>query len=214
MQQNLIRVRRQGPTSSTRQGKPIPSTLKLQMSRTKFAKFSWAFLIFIVPVIVWGAFVRASVSGDGCGNNWPGCGGAGIIPNFDQAQTKTIVEFTHRASVAVICLPLLVQLVWCFLIFPKRSPIRKSAVVSSFFIVIEALVGALLVKKGWVGWDDSVQRAVVMGIHLINTFLLLGSLSLTALWASGVKPPTLKGQGAVGWALLIGFVGVILLGIS
>jgi len=182
------------------------------MVRTKFAKFSWAFLIYNLGVILWGAFVRATISGDGCGNDWPTCGGSSVIPVFTQA--KTVIEFVHRSSVALITPLLIIQVVWCFLIFPKGSNVRKSALMSTLFIVIEALVGALLVKQHWVGYDDSVQRAVVMCIHLVSTFILLGALTFTAVWASGLKPASLRGQGPVAWALIVGLVGVLILGVS
>jgi protoheme IX farnesyltransferase len=183
------------------------------MIRSKFAKFSWGLLYYNLAVILWGAFVRASLSGDGCGNNWPNCGGTGsIIPVF--AQAKTVIEFTHRMSVALLPILLIIQIVWCFIAFGKGSPLRKSALVTGLFIVIEALIGAVLVKKGLVGADASVQRAVVMTAHLLSTFVLLASLGLTAAWSSGIKTPSLKGQGAVGWVLLFGFIGVAVLGVS
>lgn len=181
------------------------------MVRT-FAKFSWGLLYFTIGVIVYGAFVRATGSGDGCGNSWPNCGGAGVIPLF--GQTKTIIEFIHRATVPVISSLLIGQVILCFFTFPKGNAIRKSVIVSACFIVVEALIGAFLVKNGYTGMDASVQRAIVMSAHLVSTFLLLGSLALTAIWSSGTEAPNLKGQGAVGWALLIGFIGVVVLGIS
>jgi heme o synthase len=182
------------------------------MTRTKFSTFSWVFLFYTLAVIVWGALVRATFSGDGCGNNWPMCGGGGLIPAFE--QVKTAIEFAHRVSVFLITPLIIIQVIWCFRTFPKGSATRLSASLSTLFIVVEALIGALLVKKHLVAYDASVNRAVVMSSHLVSTFILLGSLALTAAWASGIKPPTLKRQGAVGWALLIAFIGVILLGIS
>jgi len=182
------------------------------MARSNFAKFSWGLLFYTLGVILWGAFVRASISGDGCGNNWPMCGPQnGIFPDFSQA--KTVIEFIHRASVPVLSILLIIQLGWVFL-EGALSAIRRSVVVSACFIVLEALIGALLVKKGLVGYDASVNRAVVMSAHLVSTFILLASLSLTAIWASGTKPPAWKGQGAVGWALFFGFLGVIALGVT
>src|SRR5437763_309091 len=191
------------------------------MVRSKFSIFSWVLLFYTLGVILWGAFVRASISGDGCGNNWPMCGPQhGIFPDFSQA--KTVIEFVHRASVPVLSLLLIVGLVWGFIATGRksgaRSPhskaIRASLIVSACFIVLEALIGALLVEHGLVGYDASVNRAVVMSAHLVCTFILLASLSLTAIWSSGTKPPAWKGQGAVGWALFFGFLGVIALGVT
>jgi protoheme IX farnesyltransferase len=181
------------------------------MVRTKFAKFSWAFLTYNICVIIWGAFVRATISGDGCANDWPLCGGA-AIPVFHQA--KTIIEFVHRTSIVLIVPLLIIQVIWAFRAFPRGSGIRKSSLVSACFLVIEALIGAILVKKNLVGYDASVNRAVVMCSHLISTFILLASLTCTAAWASSMKPGTFKGQGPVAWALIVGLVGVLILGVS
>src|SRR5947209_3464512 len=117
--------------------------------RSNFAKFSWGLLFYTLGVILWGAFVRASISGDGCGNNWPTCGThGGLIPEFSQA--KTLIEFIHRASVPLLSILLIVQLVWVFLLPKERDAkaIRSSVGISACFIVLEALIGALLVKQG------------------------------------------------------------------
>ena len=49
------------------------------MSRS-FARFAGAVLGYNLLVIVWGAYVRASGSGAGCGNHWPLCNGV-VVPN-------------------------------------------------------------------------------------------------------------------------------------
>ena len=51
-------------------------------------------------------------------------------------------------------------------------------------------------------------------VHLVNTFLLLASLALTAWWASGGDPIEFKGYGIILWAFAIGYVGFLILGVS
>jgi heme A synthase len=51
-------------------------------------------------------------------------------------------------------------------------------------------------------------------VHLANTFLLLATLTLTALWASGGRPVRLRGQGMAAWLLGLGLLGILVLGIS
>ena len=182
------------------------------MGSTKFARFSWGLLAYTLVVIVWGAFVRASGSGDGCGNNWPHCGDT-LIPQGQVA--KTWVEFSHRISSSVIFgILILAALIWAFRIFPKGNPVRKAAVAAVVFTGIEALIGRALVQNAWVGADASVGRAIVLPLHLVNTFLLVGCIALMAGFASGIKAPNLRGQGPVGLGLLLGFLAVIVLGIS
>jgi len=78
----------------------------------------------------------------------------------------------------------------------------------------EALLGAGLVLFGLVARDQSVARAASVGLHLVNTFLLLAALALTAWWASGGRPIRLRGQGMTAWVLGLGLLGALALGMS
>jgi heme A synthase len=78
-------------------------------------------------------------------------------------------------------------------------------------MLAEAAVGAGLVLFGLVVKDDSVARAVVMCIHLVNTFLLLAAVALTALWAGDVPLPRWRPGAGV---LLAGLGAMLLVGAS
>ena len=181
------------------------------MIRTRFTSFAWGVLLYCIPVIVWGAFVRATNSGDGCGSHWPLCDGQ-VIPT--PRNTKIVIEFTHRAMSGIFGFLVLGLVVWAFRVYPREHRVRKAALATLAFTIVEALIGRALVKYGWVGRDASVARAVVMGLHLANTFFLLGAAALTALWASGMQRPRLKEQGAVAWGLGFALFGLTLLAIS
>jgi heme A synthase len=181
------------------------------MQLSRFAKFAWAVLIWNVIVVLWGAFVRATGSGAGCGNHWPLCNGD-VVPIAPQVET--LVEFSHRMTSGVALIGVLILLIWAFRAFPRRHPVRYGAVVSAVFIISESLVGAGLVVFGWVAEDTSAERAIVVSIHLFNTFLLLASLAVTAWWASNQRPITLAGRGWLVWALRVGLLGVLLIGIT
>lgn len=140
-------------------------------------RFAWAVVAWNVVVVLWGAFVRASGSGDGCGNNWPLCNGQ-VIPV--SPTLHTIIEFTHRQTAAVSTILVLGLLVWTFRATGKGAAARVMAVVSTLLLVNEAILGAILVKFGYVTGDRSIGRVVVLAIHLSNTLLLLGSLTVTA----------------------------------
>ena len=51
-------------------------------------------------------------------------------------------------------------------------------------IVTEAAVGAGLVLFQLVADNATMARAMFVAVHLLNTFLLLGALTLTAWWVS------------------------------
>ena len=181
------------------------------MTRSRFTSFAWGVLLYCIPVIVFGAFVRATNSGDGCGSHWPLCDGQ-VIPA--PRSTKVVIEFTHRAMSGIFGFLVLGLVIWAFRAFPKEHRVRKAALATLFFTIIEALIGRALVKYGWVGRDASVARAVVMGLHLTNTFFLVAASALTAVWASGVERMKLKGQGAVAWGIGFALFGLTLLAVS
>lgn len=181
------------------------------MSQTWFSRYAWGALLWNVLVALWGAYVRATGSGAGCGAHWPTCNGE-IIPR--SPQVETLIEFTHRATSGLAFLAVLLLAVLAFRLFPKGHPVRLGAGLSLFFMLTESLVGASLVLFGWVADNVSAERAVVQMVHLANTYFLLAALALTAWWASGGGPLRLRGQGAVGPALLLGLLALLFLGMS
>jgi heme A synthase len=180
-------------------------------SRRRFARFSVGVLAWNLVVILWGAFVRATGSGAGCGDHWPRCDGE-VIPRL--ASTEQIIEFTHRATSGLALIAVVAMLVWAFRAFPKRHPVRLGAVLSTVLIITEALIGAGLVLLRYVALDQRVGRVYMMGAHLFNTFLLLGALTLTAWWAFGGRRIRVRGQGAAAVVLGVAIVATLLVGIT
>jgi heme A synthase len=181
------------------------------MKLSRFATYAWVVLVYNIAVILWGAYVRASKSGAGCGSHWPLCNGVVIPPS---PTVETIVEFTHRATSGIALLLVVGLLFWAYRAFPRGHIVRFGAKLSLFFIITEALIGAGLVLFEWVAHDESMGRALSMALHLVNTFLLLAALSLTAWWASGGQPLRLRGQGIVGGLLGLGIFGTLLVGLT
>jgi len=178
---------------------------------TRFAKYAWFVLAFNLGVILWGAYVRATGSGAGCGSHWPLCNGE-VIPRPDQIET--LVEFTHRLSSGVAFLLVVGMLVWAWRIFPRGHRVRSAAIYSMIFMITEALVGAGLVLFELVADNTSSARALAISVHLVNTFILLACISLSAWWASGGKPVQVRWGKVDVWLLLVGFLGVLILGMS
>lgn len=149
----------------------------MNSAQKRFAWLAWATLAFNLPVILWGAYVRISYSGDGCGAHWPFCNGQAL----PQQMTKpTIIEFTHRMMTSADTVLMIALVALAFWVFPKRHAVRRYAVVSLVFLFIEALLGAGLVMFRLVAHDQSAGRVVYLSAHLTNTMLLLAALTLTA----------------------------------
>jgi heme A synthase len=179
------------------------------MNLNRFAKYAWATLAYNLAVILWGAYVRASGSGAGCGSHWPLCNGQ-VVPR--DVPTQTIVEFAHRATSGFALLLVIVMLVWARRAYPRGDRVRLGASLSMLFMIAEALVGAGLVLFGLTAENDSVARAVSLAVHLVNTFLLLAALALTAWWSSGGGALRLRGQGALAGIFAIGLLGALVVG--
>ena len=177
----------------------------------RFTLYAWIVLFYNLLVIVWGAYVRASGSGAGCGSHWPLCNGE-VVPRTREAET--LIELTHRTTSGVALLLVFGLAVWAWRAYPRRHPARRGALLSVFFIITEALIGAGLVLFGFVADNDSVGRAVYLSIHLVNTFLLVAALGLTAWWASGGRALKLRDQGLTGLLLGVGLAATLILGVS
>ncbi len=148
-----------------------------QNDRQKFFKnFSWYLLIYTLLVILWGAWVRISHSGDGCGDTWPLCHGQ-LIPEAERG--KTWVEYGHRLMSGIYGL-VVIYFWWVSRkIYPKGNFTRKVAFLTLFFTITEALLGAKLVLFKLVTSNDTPYRAFIMALHQINSFLLTGMIALT-----------------------------------
>jgi heme a synthase len=137
---------------------------------------------FMILVILWGAVVRATGSGAGCGDHWPLCNGD-FFPHHP--RIATIIEFTHR-SMSGICTVLVGALIaWTFVARPRGDRARTASVWSGVLLITEALLGALLVLGGYVDRNASDTRVLVQCVHFTNTMLLLGALTLTWWWLRG-----------------------------
>ncbi|HXU80303.1 MAG TPA: COX15/CtaA family protein [Polyangia bacterium] len=180
------------------------------MSPAAFRRFSLLTLIFVLVVILWGAYVRASGSGAGCGSHWPLCNGQ-VVPRAPAAAT--VIEFTHRLTSGLALVLILGQLVLAFRIFPRRHPVRRAAVASAAFILSEALIGAGLVLFEKVAGDKSVARAAWTASHLTNTFALVASVVLTG-WFATHRQRDREPPRALYLGLLAGLGGALFVGVS
>jgi cytochrome c oxidase assembly protein subunit 15 len=174
-------------------------------------RFAWFTVFYNVLVILWGALVRASGSGAGCGNHWPLCNGQVIpvSPGF-----HTIIEFTHRQMTVGSTLVVIGLLIWTLRTTAKGHAARWFAIASTLLLANEAILGALLVKLGYVTENQSVGRMVLLSIHLSNTLLLVAALTLTARFLStSSRWAELHRADGFGWAVA-GLLATIGVGVS
>lgn len=174
-------------------------------------RFAWAVLAYFIVVILWGGLVRATGSGAGCGNHWPLCNGTVVQHS---PQIATIIEFTHRITSGLSFFSALGLLIWTFRGTTRGHLARTAAVASVAFTLVEAILGALLVKLGLTAQSQSQLRAPYLALHLTNTLLLLAALTLTAHFLSrpnGTTRQTIRVVapiGAIAGAFVLLVVGV------
>lgn len=136
------------------------------------------FFFYTLLVILWGAWVRISHSGDGCGSSWPTCQGA-LVP--DLTSQKTWTEYAHRVMSGLYGIFSLFLTGYLIKIKGSKHPATKISYVTLFLTLTEALLGAKLVLSGLVSTNSSVERVFVVALHQINSLLLSGSIFWTYL---------------------------------
>lgn len=175
-------------------------------------QYAWGVVGYNVLVILWGALVRATGSGAGCGNHWPLCNGQ-VIPL--SPRVDTVIEFTHRCMTGGATFVVIGLLLWTFRATVKGQAARVMAVASMVLLLNEAVLGALLVKLGYVTGNQSMGRVVLLSIHLSNTLLLLAALTLTAVQLdSGQLWRELGGRGGRKLWAALGLAATLVVGVS
>jgi heme a synthase len=185
---------------------------KSPRNRVFLSRFAWCVLAYNIPVILWGAVVRATGSGAGCGDHWPLCNGVVVQSH---PRVATLIEFTHRLTSGITVIAVLALLLWTFRSTIRGHLARVTAVAAAVFTFNEALLGALLVLLRLTADNRSPERAVYLSLHLANTLLLIGALALTAHFLSRKAAPL---RGVVHFPHLglagLGLLATLIVGMS
>lgn len=174
----------------------------------RLAAVAWIAVVTMFAVVMAGALVSATGSGEGCGRSWPLCGSS----TWDVAA---VIEFSHRvvsglAAVAVLLLVVLVLRRW-----PDRRDVRWLAGLAVGFLLLQSALGAGVVI--W-GQPDAVL-ALHFGISLVS-FAAVALLGLRVRWAlqgrmPGLPMPDHRVPAALRratWAGLVLIYGVVYTG--
>ena len=162
--------------------------------------------------IVFGAIVRITGSGMGCGDHWPKCHGY-WVPPFDRPDL--VIEVTHRYFAATLSFAILAFLALAFL--RRREPgvsgrggVLRPAALAAVLVVAAALFGAATVKY------ELANKSVIV-VHLAIAMALLATLVLAVVRAGGLfagtvaagaaSPKTWRGARA---AALLAFLALVL----
>ena len=178
-------------------------------SNNAFPILSLSTALFTLGLIVFGAVVRVTDSGLGCGNDWPLCNGA-IFPPLDNITAW--IEWLHRLFALLIGLFGLATLTLAWRHYRRHDrPVFKLVGLAATLFVIQSALGAIVV------FLDLPPTFVTL--HLGVAMLLLAALLSAAVMAiySPPKPysadsvSTLSNINAV-FALLIILTGALVRG--
>ena len=139
-----------------------------------FSTYCFSILCFCLFIILWGAWVRISHSGDGCGQSWPSCDGQYLLEAGE--KSKTWIEWIHRATSGLFGIAVLLMVITAFFKFSLKHPVFKATLYVLLFTISEALIGARLVLAGLTGSNTSLARVLTMNLHLLNSLLLTSSI--------------------------------------
>jgi heme a synthase len=183
------------------------------MSEARVSRVAAITLGYTIFVILFGAIVRITRSGAGCGQHWPTCNGEiAPLPH----RLETLIEFSHRVTSAGSLVAVLVFAAITVRGVPAGHRLRKTAYAAVLLMVVEALIGAALVLFRLVVDDASKARAIVMPAHLLSTFALVAVLTLATLWSRTPPPapPETRASGpGSGW-LALGAVALVVVALT
>ena len=170
-----------------------------------FTRFAWVTYAYLLAVILFGAWVRITGSGAGCGSHWPTCHGE-LIPRAPSVQT--MIEYTHRLTSGLCGVFALILVGWSIRRFGARSRVSMGAFAVLIFVIIEGAIGAGLVLAELVADDASEARATVISLHLVNTLTLVGASALVAWWSQprDAQSAALESKRTWLWAVIVGLI--------
>jgi heme A synthase len=178
-------------------------------------RLAYLALVLAYAQIVFGAIVRITDSGMGCGDHWPKCNGL-WFPSLD--NTELVIEITHRwiAAGLLIATLALVGAAYAQRHEPGiggRRGVLRAATLAAVLWLAPAILGAITV------WLELPPIVVVA--HLALAMALLGVLAATVIRAGGFGASAAEregvshrtAQGVIGAALLV-FVVIIFGGVT
>lgn len=128
----------------------------------KLKIFSILTTIGMIVVLLQGALVTKTESGQGCGDSWPLCHGQVIPDTITTAET--IIEYSHRFVSGILGIMVIILSIWMWRKFSHIRETKFLAFIAILFIVFQGLLGAAAVMWG----QSSAVLALHFGFSLIS----------------------------------------------
>ncbi len=125
----------------------------------------------MIIVLMQGALVTKTGSGEGCGATWPLCFGE-VIPT--SPAIETIIEYSHRIVSGMLGLMVIILAIWAWRKLGHLRETKLLSILAVFFIVFQGLLGAGAVVFG--------QSSAILALHFgISAISLATVVLLTVL---------------------------------
>jgi cytochrome c oxidase assembly protein subunit 15 len=143
-------------------------------------RLALAALVLAYLQIVFGAIVRITGSGLGCGDHWPDCYGSFTPVN---RGIGLLIEISHRYGAAILSTAVFVLAIVAYIDRDERGVggpggALRSSIAAAGLVILAALVGAATVKLG--------LNPIVIVTHLAIAMSLLAVLAITVLRTGGL----------------------------
>lgn len=141
----------------------------------------------MIVVLIQGALVTQTGSGDACGAEWPLCYGQ-LIP--ENPTIETLIEYTHRLVSGILGLMVIIHSIWSWRSIGHIKETKFFAILAVLFIIFQGLLGAAAVV--W-GQSDAVM-ALHFGFSLVSftSVLLLTILAFEDGKSSSMTIPSIS----------------------
>jgi cytochrome c oxidase assembly protein subunit 15 len=122
-------------------------------------------------VLLQGALVTKTESGEGCGDSWPLCHGQVIPESINTVET--MIEYSHRIVSSLLGIMVITLAIWMWRTLPHKRETKFLAIISILFIIFQGLLGAAAVMWG--------QSSAVLALHFGFSLVSFASVLLLTL---------------------------------
>jgi heme A synthase len=168
--------------------------------------------------VVFGAVVRITGSGMGCGDNWPDClGSMSPITN----APALLIEISHRYGAVALSLAILALIVAAFLTrkasgVPGRRGVLRPSLLAGVLVLAAAIFGAITVKMELHPLIVVTHLAIAMALLAVIVVALVrsGGLGAAKLFGNAVARTLAAARIAVGLTFITLVFGALTANVS
>ncbi|KMK77081.1 COX15/CtaA family protein [Alkalihalobacillus pseudalcaliphilus] len=131
----------------------------------------------VLIVLLQGATVTKTDSGEGCGKTWPLCFGE-VIPT--SPEIETIIEYSHRIVAGLVGVMILILAMWSWKKLSHMREARLFSILAFILIAFQGLLGAGAVVFG--------QSHAILALHFGISAMSLASVVILTILAFEDRP--------------------------